>query len=219
MEYLFASAIGEGIWLLFFFLRGDLRHEMLVMSIFATPLAVFDLFFVPSYWQPHTFFTIPIGIESFIYSFSLGGICAVVYAEVSRKTVLKIKSYHKPLSLFAIFLIVPLFFVLSFLKFPNVMISLYMALLFGTGLTWYVRHDLIKSSLVGAMVFGGIYFVSLSLWISLFPQVKDWFVLEGLPRIFIVNAPLYEVLFGILFAAYWGNLYELVFGYKLTSKK
>jgi hypothetical protein len=74
---------------------------------------------------------------------------------------------------------------------------------------------LLRSSIIGAITFGAIYATALIIWSNLFPYTNNWFVAQGLPKLFIFNAPVYEIIFGFLFGAYWGNIYELLFGYKL----
>lgn len=188
------------------------------MSVLAAPLGLIDIFFVPNYWQPVTLFNIPVGIEGLIFSFQFGGIAAVAYAEFAHAVPVKIKHFHRPVSVAALLLTLPLLLLYK-LGLPSAMISLYLALLCGIAITMYLRKDLLKSALIGGLVFGGIYFVGLSLWGTLLPQVKDWFAFEGLPRVFILNAPLYEIILGVLFAAYWGNMYELIFGYKFQKTR
>ena len=144
------------------------------MSILATPLALLDFFFVPSYWIPKTLFNIPIGIEGFVFSFEIGGIAAVVYPEFSKTIPVKIKNYHKPFTVAIIATTFALFLLLNKLNFSNVMINLYVVLLVGTALTIYIRKDLLKSAIDGALLFGGIYFLSLTLWLKIFPQAKEW---------------------------------------------
>lgn len=219
MEYLYANGIGALIWLYLFYKRRDLQKEMILMSICALPLGLVDLFFVPNYWPPVTLFNLPVGIEGLIFSFEFGGIAAVAYAEVARQVPIRIKHYHRPVAAFLLILTLPLFLLLYQLGIPSRMICLYIVLLTGTGISIFIRKDLLRSAVLGGLVFGGTYFIGLSIWGTMLPEVKDWFTFEGLPKIFTLNAPLYEVILGICFAAYWGNLYELLFGYRFRSTK
>lgn len=218
MAYFGANIIELFFWLFFFFLRRDLRKEMLIMSLLATPLGLFDILFVPLYWQPVTFLHLPVGIEGLIYSFLTGGIAAIIYAEVAKKVPTKIHRYHKHFAFLAILLVPVLLFTLRAFQATNVIIDLGIALLCGDAIIFYLRKDLVKSSLVGGIAFGCMYFILLNIWLTIFPEAKDWFRFVGLPRLFIFNAPLYELLFGILFASYCGNLYEFLFGYKFMKQ-
>lgn len=217
--YLGANVIIAVVWILLYLNRRDLRKEMLVMSLCATPLALFDVWFVPSYWEPITLFDIPVGIEGFIYSFGIGGIASVMYAEVAHRVPKRIAHWHRAGAPIVIILSLVLFFVARSLGAPNPMVAAYVALLAGIALTIYFRKDLVASALVGALTFGLIYFLALKVWVSLFPEVNSWFVFDGLPRTFVWGVPLWEALFGLIFAAYWGNLYELLFGYRLVRSR
>lgn len=219
MEYLIADILILIVWLILFTRRKDLRKEMLIMSLLALPLAFFDLLYVPNYWIPKTLFNIPIGIEGFIFSFLLGGIAAVVYAEVAHEKLIKIAKYHKHMSVFVLLLIIPVAFIFSYFYPINIAVSMYFAMLIGISVTLFLRKDLVKSTLKGSLVFGALYASLLIFWSSLFPDTKDWFTTSNLPKIYILNASIYEIIFGFIFGAYWGNLYELFFGYKFKKSK
>ena len=94
--YLGSNVITLTFWFLLFWVRKDLRKMMLTMSIMALPLAFFDLMFVPSYWNPVTLFHIPIGIEGFLFAFSVGGIASVLYAELTQHKPQRIHDWHNP---------------------------------------------------------------------------------------------------------------------------
>lgn len=222
MEYAYigSNLISFALWLFLYLRRKDLRQMMLVMSFCAMPLAVFDLVFVPAYWVPITLFNIPVGIEGFLFSFSVGGVASVLYAEITRRTVRRIparqpinKGIWVPLISFVAFLVA------YGLGVPNPEIAAYIAIAAGILLTLVMRPDLIKSALIGAICFGVVYFLALKLWVVLFPDVQGWFAFLGLPQVFIWDVPGWEVLFGFFFGAYWTNLYEVLFGYRLVPVK
>jgi hypothetical protein len=218
MVYFLANIIGGIVWLTLFFLRKDLRREILSMSIFATPFAALDIFFVPSYWQPVTFLNIPVGIEGFIFSFEIGGVAAAVYPEVFHKKLVRIKRYQKPVGIFILLATLGAVMFSNIFKVANTMLNLYIIMLFGSALIIFARRDLLKSTVLGGVLFGVTYFISFYL-LNQIQSISDWFILEGLPKFFIFNVPIYEILFAILFGAYWGNLYEVLFGYKLKPLK
>lgn len=215
MEYITANIIGGVTWLFFYITRKDLRREMLIISIVSAPLALLDLLFVPSYWVPQTLGNIPIGLEGFLYSFEMAGVSAVSYEYFTRKHLHKIRNYRHPLLwILILILILPVSLYTSYAAGLNVALGLYSAGLIGMLVIWLARRDLIKSSLIGALSYGTVYFLSLALWFNLFPQTMEWFTLENLPKFFILRVPIYEIIFGLLQGAYWGNIYELLFGYK-----
>jgi hypothetical protein len=214
MAYLFAIIIGAIPWIALFLLRKDLRREMLIMSLFAMPAGLFDIFFVPNYWAPITLFNIPVGIEGLIFTFEIGGIAAVLYAELTKQIPVKISGYHKHVSLTLVFVLVAIIFLALINHVASTMLALYAALLAGTSITIFLRKDLLKSAIEGALAFGLIYFILFFIELFFFPSVRSWFTLTGLPRIFVLNVPIWEIFFAVMFAAYWGNFYEIIFGYK-----
>ena len=220
MTYLVANLIGWAVWLFFFITRKDLRKEMVVMGLIFAPLSFLDLLFVPSYWVPETIFNFPIGIEGFMYSFQVGGVAAVVYEYFDNKKLVKIKNYHLPvLSIIILLLLAPAAYTLTRLYNLNIAIGIYIASLVGILIIIHARKDLIRSTILGGVSYGIVYFASLAIWFNLYPEAQDWFVLENLPRTFILGVPIYEILFGILLGAYWGNIYEFLFGYKYSDRK
>lgn len=194
---------------------------MLAMSVCALPLAFFDLLYVPVYWKPVTMFHLPIGIEGFVYSFSLGGIASVLYAELAKRTPRHVRSWRisqkhaiwVPLAAFAGFVVAYAWGV------PNPQIAAYIAIVTGVALTIYVRPDLAWNSIYGALSFGLVYFACLKVWTTLFPGAESWFTFQGLPKLFIWGVPGWEAMFGLFFGAFWGSLYELFFGYRLIPLK
>ena len=214
MEYFAGDIILFIVWVTFFLLRKDLRREMVVMSLLAIPISLFELLYVPSYWIPVTWFNLPIGIEGIIFSFGFGGVAAVSYAEVGHKKLIKIGKYHRPITFLALAVVIPALLLFKYFYSTNIAIAVYFGLLAGIFTLIFIRKDLLKSALAGAIIFGTIYASALILWAQIFPHTREWFTLEGVPKIFILNASFYEMILGILFGAYWGNLYELLFGYR-----
>jgi len=219
MTYFVANIIGAIPWIFFFFKRKDLRKEMLLMSLLATHLALFDLLYVPSYWIPKTFLNIPVGIEGFIFSFEIGGIAAALFEYLVDISPIKIRSYHNPLSIAVLLVVLPIAFLTNILFPINVTVGIHAGLFVGIIILLLLRPDLLKSVIIASFSFASIYFASLLIWTSIFPETIRWFTFQNLPRLFIFNVPLYEITFAFLFGAYWGNLYELLFGYKFKKYK
>lgn len=190
---------------------------MLIMSLLATPLALFDLLYVPTYWKPITLFNMPVGIEGFIFSFEIGGIAAAVYGALAHKALRKIRSYHSYISLPVLLSVLPITLLFNNYYPVNITVGIHVGLCIGILLMLLLRKDLLESIVYAALLFGAIYFVALLVWSNIYPATMFWFTFDNLPKIFIVNVPFYEITFGLLFGAYWGNLYELVFGYKYKT--
>jgi hypothetical protein len=115
-----------------------------------------------------------------------------------------------------------LFLLLALGKVANPVVIVCTTLLLGLGVAVYLRKDLLRSTIIGGLCFGLLYFALIKIWLLLYPGATEWFVFRGLPNIRVLGVPFWELLFGTIFAAYWGNIYELLFGYRLarsTSKK
>lgn len=218
MEYLAGNVIGAIPWLFFYFRRPDLRKMMLVMSILALPLAFFDLLYVPTYWIPETFLNIPIGIEGFIFSFEVGGFASPVFAYFFNQKIIKLKSGPALSRFIPLIIVLPSAYLFNILFPLNITVGMHVGLLLGTLFIILIRRDLMKSVVFSGLIFAIIYFACLLVWGNLFPRALDWFVFKNLPKLFPLNVPLYEVTFGFLFGGFWGNLYQLLFGYKFVRK-
>ena len=218
MEYLSANIIGLIPWIVIFKIRKDLRKQMLLMSFIALPIAFFDLIYVPTYWKPVTLFNIPIGIEGFLFSFEAGGISAGIGALLARERMEKIKEKDRNKLRFLLLLIplIVVFIINTFLP-VNVSLGMHTGLFVGILSIFLVRKDLGKNLILSGLGFLVIYFLSLFIWANIFPQTVRWFTFQNLPKIFIINVPFYELTFGLLFGAYWGNLYPMLFRYKYKN--
>jgi hypothetical protein len=214
--YLVAAFLFIIVWLILFTRRKDLHREMLIMSLLAMPLGLFDFWAVPLYWKPETLFNIPVGVEGMIYSFCLGGVTAVIYAEVAHRRLQRVHKWHKSAALIVFVVTAAIFLPLAIARAANPVIILYISLLTGLGAALYLRKDLVRGTIIGALCFGILYFILLKIWTSIYPDAVAWFVFQGLPRARLWGVPLWELLFGTVFAAYWGNMYEILFGYKLV---
>jgi len=215
--YLTAGLMMLCVWITLFILRKDLRREMIIMSLIAAPLGLFDFIAVPLYWEPVTMFGSLYNIENILYTFSLGGISAVLYTEVARKAPRHMHTWHKSAALIvgAVTIAVLVTFVLQGRFNPAVV--LYLGLLSGLAVSLYLRPDLVRGTIIGALCFGVIYFTALKIWMTIFPGAVEWFAFVGMPQIYVWGIPLWELTFGIIFAAYWGNIYEILFGYRLVN--
>lgn len=215
--YLTAGLIMLSIWTLLFALRKDLRREMVTMSLIAAPLGLFDFIAVPLYWEPVTMFGSLYNIENILYTFSLGGITAVLYTEVARKAPRHMHKWHKSAALVVGAVTLGVLITFALQGHLNPAVVLYIALLSGLAVSIYLRPDLVRGTVIGALCFGVIYFTALKIWMTVFPGTVEWFAFVGMPQIYISGIPVWELTFGIIFAAYWGNIYEILFGYQLVN--
>lgn len=218
VAYLFACCLGGLIWVTLYRLRIDLQPLMVRMSTIGLPLALSDIFYVPQYWRPETLGNVPVGIEGFLFSFEAAGICTVIYPAVfqmhlrpdpSVETFPLRKLAARPI-LIAV-LPLPVSALVSGVLHTNLEWGLYAGLLASTALTATVRPDLLKPQLLAAATFLPLYAAALVTWIAVFPTVHEWFTLWRMPHWYLLGAPLEEIVFGCLFAAYWTGLYPMLF--------
>jgi Lycopene cyclase len=213
LPYLILAFMMGFCWLILFILRKDSRKKMLIMSLAVLAFAFFDYLSRPGYWHPPTFFSVPIGIEGVLFGFSFGGVASVIYPVEKNKRQVKHGIDIKNIAALSPVLIISVGLYLLFDV--NMMISLPLGILAGCLLIMIIRRDLVKRLLYSGLYFGLLYPFVLGVWFMLFPQGLEWWNLEIYGGIAILNVPLGEVLFGFLFGAFWGVLYEFVFGYKL----
>ncbi|MDP3724521.1 MAG: lycopene cyclase domain-containing protein [bacterium] len=208
-------------WLFFFLSRKDLRTEMLVSSIVVWLFAFFDYLAQPQYWHPPTFFSIPIGIEGFLFAFCFSGIAAVIYEEIAGKRLRKIREQNATKIIHWLIAVFILFASLigSFLFHINIMLTLVPLLAVGAVLIGLTRPDLRLPMIYSGLTFGLLYGLLFFLWMTIFPTSQQWWNLEIFWWLTIGGVPLGEVLFGFAFGAFWGPLYEFLFGYRLVRNR
>lgn len=194
-----------------------MRQKMLIMSLAVIPFAFFDYFSQPSYWHPQTFLSIPVGIEGVLFGFSFGGVASVLHSTLTNKqeTIKPSIDVRNVIALSPVLIVsIGLYVLFDF----NIMITLPLGLLTGCLLIIAIRPDLTKKLVYSGIYFGLLYFLVLSLWLLLFPHAQQWWDLTIYGNITILNVPLGEVLFGFLFSAFWGTLYEFIFSYSGVTK-
>ena len=163
---------------------------MLWVSFLTTPLGLSEPIFVPGYWTPPTLFnlanTYRLDLESFIFSFAIGGVASVIYETLNgrkkkmaeREKQLKRHEFHRlavlsPLPVFAFFyLVTPI----------NPIYSTIIALMAGVVATKFCRPDLKSVMVKAAIIFAVVYFlVFLVTFVILFPRLCDACLETGRP--------------------------------------
>jgi len=220
MNYQYSYIIGDLalfiVWIILFYFRKDLRREMLAISIIFGIGGLFsEIVYMYDWWHPLTITNTPIGIEDFIFGFTIGGISSSIYEFVFNKRI-KIKKTNRKgnkernIRLIKSILLVTLLFVFSFFiiklhSFYASLIALGLPLL----LIWIKRKDLIRESITSGLllsVIGLIFFIIPETinpgWVN-----AHWYI-QNLSGIKILNAPIEDLIWGIFAGAYIGPLYE-----------
>ena len=87
-SYLIADMVFLVIWFSLFIWRKDVRKQMLVISLTLGIIATFlEYIYIQDWWHPLTITHTIIGVEDFIFSFTISGISTVIYEEIFKKKI------------------------------------------------------------------------------------------------------------------------------------
>ena len=219
-EYLIGNLFFVAFWFILYFIRKDLRKEMIFASLLCMPLGLSEVFFIPHYWNPHRLFNLNPAIESLLFCFTVGGIAAVLYEVVLKKHLkkarekrIKTKRHFYALAGVLIFSLISFSFIFKM----DLIYTAIIAMALGAVAIMLSRKDLIKETIFGGVLFLIIYFVLLFILNTfIFPDIiaKAW-NFENLFGITIFKIPLEEILWALTFGSLWAPIYEDLKGYTL----
>lgn len=207
------------VWGVLFVLNQAKRRAMLRTSLVTALFGVTEPIFVPSYWNPPSLFELAqhtgFDIESFIFAFAVGGIGMILYTTLTRRELVPLAAahrserrhrFHRLALLGPLALLVP-----GFLMPWNPIYPSLLALALGALAAVVCRPDLLKSTLVGGVLFHGLYAVFM-LGLRWFAPgyIEGVWNLPALSGVLIYGIPLEELLFGLTFGMYWSGVYEHV---------
>ncbi len=229
MEYTWFiwSLIILALWVAVYFYKKDLRKEMLKMSLITMPFGITEPLFVPEYWFPPSLFNLAqktgFDIESFIFSFAIGGLGTVLYRLIYKSNLSEIPhqersdnrhKFHK----YILFVPLFVFFALAFTTNLNHIYCGTIAMFLGGLATLYCRPDLKKKIWVGGLLFTLLYFIYFGSVLLFYPDyVQLYWNLENLTQILIVGIPIEELAFAFTFGMYWSGMYEHLFWRKIVK--
>lgn len=221
--YFISSLLSFIPWLFTFFLRKDLRKEVLIMSFAVAVGSLVTSYFwwTFDWWHPITIFYTRVGIEDFLIGFTSGGIAAVLFKEIFilKKSQKRTKNVSFALITFAtIFLIGMSFFtwvmhLSSFLSYSITMIFLYLIIIIQ-------RKDLFLFSIINGflVVIVMVIFIYLPI-IILFPSwIKITWDLQELSNIFVWKIPIEDIIFYFLLGLVVGPFYSYWKGHLFLRK-
>ncbi|HLE49691.1 MAG TPA: lycopene cyclase domain-containing protein [Patescibacteria group bacterium] len=228
--YLIGSLLLLVVWFGLFLAKPKLRKKMLWVSGLTTTLGLTEPIFIPKYWAPLTLFDwgrkYHLDIESFIFSFAVSGVAAVIYEFLTGKREKRLAhrvqhQVHHQLHTLAVLSPIAVFTFFFLLTPLNPIYSAVIGLTFGALATAWCRPDLGEAIKKGALLFAGLYFAVF--WITfvlLFPgYVPMYWKLSNLTGILILGVPIEELLFAGSLGAMWGGLYEHLTWHKLVRMK
>ena len=195
----------------------ELRTVMWRVSLATMLFGITEPLFVPVYWNPPSLFELAqrtgFDIESFIFSFALGGIGTVLYDTFVRRHLIAASQvqrnapWHR-LHLAALLMPFVLFVPLYFLPW-NPIYPVLICLVLGAIASDLCRPELRRASIIGGLLFFGLY--------AVFMLGLKWFApgyiaaVWNLPALIggrLYGIPVEELLFGFAFGLYWSGIYE-----------
>jgi len=204
-------------WLVAYLAFPRQRKAMLWASLFTMPFGLTEPLFVPAYWNPPSLFDLAqrtgFDIESVIFSFSIGGIGAVLYnlltgrAPAALPIVERAAERHKfhAWALAVPFVAFPLLYPFHWNPIYPAIIAMTLAALASI----FCRPDLAPKMALGSILFLAYY--------TLFLLGLEWTApgyiervwnLPALSGLGIAGLPIEELLFAAAFGAYWSSVYE-----------
>ena len=204
-------------WIALYLLNEGSRNVMWRTSVATAFFGLTEPIFVPAYWNPPSLFELAqrtrFDIESFIFSFAIGGIGVVLYNTLTRGHLVPLSAEERrePLHRFHLAaLLVPfvLFVPLYFLSWNPIYPSLVCLVLGAIG-SVICRPGLKRKTLVGGVLFLGLYTIFMLGLKWLTPgYIEQVWNLPALRGGLIYGIPLEELLFGFSFGLYWTGVYE-----------
>jgi len=204
-------------WLLLYSLFGQHRAVMWWASLVMAVFGLTQPLFVPEYWNPPSLFDLAartgFDIESIIFSFAIGGIGAVLYNVIMQRKLVDVPAHerhskHHRFHYFALatpFALFPAFYFLPW----NPIYAGIAAMALGAVATVWCRPDLKSNTLVGGMLFLGLYTIFLlGLKWTAPGYIEQVWNLRALSGVIIYGLPLEELLFGFSFGLVWTGIYE-----------
>jgi hypothetical protein len=203
------------VWLLFFFLRKDVRREMMLTSlIFGIGGVLAEHIYVRDWWHPLTVTGTQLGFEDFLFGFTTGGVASVVYEVLFRRRLGRTKSKRllSQTHLIDAFIIL----LLSIIFFGGTIffgLNTLQASLIGYGtpilLMYYRRPDLIADSLISGVSLLAIIFVIYTILGILCPGwISSFWAFKNVPPLIFLNVPIDDLIWYLFTGAYIGILYE-----------
>lgn len=191
------------------------RKPIILCGLLAAPAGFLEIFFVPNYWNPVRLFDFFVGVEDFIFSFSVGIIaCTLAFSPYWRRFSWDI---HPSTILKRFAFVYPLFVAsLAILQYSglNVMAA---ALLSMLGVALVLNNsmkELWPVSAVGALGFSLFYFILMKAGFALWPHWLQQWSFGNLSGYHGLGVPLEEIAWAFLY----GAIHPCAIGYILDFK-
>lgn len=225
-EWLAFALSWDVVWLMLFVFKPHVRRQMLWVSLFTTLTGFAEPIFVPRYWNPPSLFnlasTTHFDVESLVFSWGTGGIGSVFY-EVAlnfkhrKMGTGELRHEQRWLHMASLASMPVVFAVLYLLTNLNPIYCVCAALFVGAVAAVACRPDLGWNTLLGGVLFLGLYFVMFSLILLAFPAFITAWNLSALSGVLVLGVPLEELMFAFTFGMMWSGVYEHIKHYALQK--
>lgn len=223
--YLFGALLSLLIWIVLFLLRKDIRKEMLSLSaiICVFGLIMEWLIWTKDWWRPVTFTHTLVGFEDLIFGFAMGGIAAVIYEEIFKQKIARLrKGDHPHTKQLSTLLLLSLvlgnfsYFILDLNSAGAWIISI----IIPTILIWYMRPDLVKNSLLTGIILTVLAIAGFWLLDLVEPGfVHKWWLFDHLSGVILLKVPLEDIFWFFTLGMFVGPIYEFWQGTRLQRIK
>jgi hypothetical protein len=220
-SYLGYSLIFLLLWIVFYILRPDLRRRMLIFSLIIMPMGpLSELWFLRDYWRRPTMTGYMISIEDAIFSFAIGGIAYSIYKVFFNMSVVAGHEQQRRgwlVIAFLITIILPLLLLTDLLGINSIFSSTFSLFLIAV-LTWILRPDLLKPSIISGILVVILFFLVYKGMQVIFPSAIEYWCMGCNPtdlRISGINIE--ELLWDFSWGLAGSIMVEAVTGEKLEK--
>lgn len=211
------------VWLVFFFLRKDLRFELLSISIFTMPLGFTEWIYWTDYYRPEWLFPIfsRVGVEDLLWAGVVSGIGAVAYEVIARRREYHVRALKPGWMRDTWLLVIPVVGVLILYYGSqslgiNLMSISIAGVLVAVSLLIFWRKDLLQDAIVTGAFMVALTFTIYQVWLLLYPNIfSDFWHIENISGILFWGVPIEELLFLFAWGALIGPVYESIAGLKI----
>ncbi|MSU56363.1 MAG: hypothetical protein EXS51_03605 [Candidatus Taylorbacteria bacterium] len=209
------------IWGALFTYRRDLRKEMLVSSLLAGLLALLlESLFLEDYWTPQLFNGWSVGIEDFLYGFTIGGVASVLYEAFFKTRFIRKKShaYHWRFLL----VLYAISFTALFIGREVLGFNTMYAALGSLGAAFlsivFFRPDLVREAIWSAILFTALTVLVYIPVLIIFPHfISSFWHLSNISGLLLGGIPLEEFVWAFMFGLVVGPFYEAWAGLELRK--
>ena len=221
-SYLGYSLIFLLVWILFYILRPDLRRRMLIFSLIITPMGpLSEIWFLRDYWRRPTITDYPISIEDAIFAFAIGGIAYAIYKVFFNMTA--VQSEDQPrrgwlVIAFFVITFIPLLLLTDLLGINSIFSSAFSLLVIAI-LTWMLRPDLLKPSILSGILVVVLFFLVYKAMQVIFPGAIEYWCMGCNPlgmRLLGINIE--ELIWDFMWGLAGSTMVEAVTGEKLQKR-